>query len=93
MKESDIKREVELTLTSLDRIRKAKAPIDFADILTTKMIFAEDQVRWINRTKIALAAMIAMVLINVALIYKNHSEQRNQMLDSIAEEYHLTGDL
>lgn len=93
MEPSDIQREVELTLSSLDRLKKVKAPVDFADTLTSSMIFAEDQVRWINRAKIALAAMVAMAILNGVVMFKSRSNQRDQMLDSIAEQYHLTGDL
>lgn len=93
MKPSDIQREVELTLSSLDRLRKAHAPADFADQLASKMIFAEDHVRWINRAKLALAAMVAMAILNGALMFKNELNQRDQMLNSIAQQYHLTGDL
>ncbi len=93
MKESDIRREVELTLGSLDRIRKAKAPVDFAETLSSKMIFAEDQVRWLNRAKLALVAAVAMVFINGVLLFKNQIDHRQLMLDSIAQEFHLKGDL
>lgn len=93
MNQSDIHREVELTLSSLDRITKAKSPVDFAQIITSKMIIAEDQMRWVNRAKFALAATVAMVIINVALLYKNKIDDRQLMLDSIAQEYHLKGDV
>ncbi len=93
MKPSDIQREVELTMASLDRLRKAEAPSDFADILTSKMIFAEDQIKWVNRAKLALVAMVAMAILNGVLMFKNHDNQREHMLHSIAQQYHLTGDL
>lgn len=93
MKPSHIEREVELTMSSLDRLRKSFAPSDFADTLTSKLIFAEDQVKWINRTKLALAAMIAMAILNGALMFKNQLNKRDLMLDSIAQQYHLNGDL
>ncbi|WP_436517465.1 hypothetical protein [Ekhidna sp. To15] len=93
MKPSDIQREVELTLNSLDRLRKAKAPVDFTDSLTAKMIFSEDQVRWVNRAKLALVAMVAMAILNGIVMFKSQVNQRDQMLDSLAQQYHLIGDL
>ncbi|MEP1033745.1 hypothetical protein [Ekhidna sp.] len=93
MKPSNIPREVELTLTSLDRLRKANAPTGFANDLVSRMIFSQDQVRWINRAKLALVAMVAMAILNGILMYKNQINQRSVMLDSIAQEYHLTGNL
>ena len=80
-------------MTSLDRLKKAKAPVDFGEILTSKMIFEEDQIRWVNRAKLALAAMVAMAIINGALMFKNQTTQHDMMLNSISQEYHLTGDL
>lgn len=93
MKPSDIQREVELTMSSLDRLKKAKAPVNFAEVLASKMIFAEDQDKWINRAKFALVAMIAMAILNGALVLKNNTDQRDFMLDSIARHYHLIGDV
>lgn len=93
MKPSDIKREVELTMSSLDRLKKATAPLEFAEVLASKMIFAEDQVKWIRRVKFALAAMVALAILNGALVLKNQLENKNRMLHSVAKQYHLTGDL
>ncbi len=93
MKPSEIEREVELTMSSLDRLRKASAPSGFAETLTSKLIFSEDQVKWVNRAKLALAAMIAMAILNGALMLKNELNKRDLMLDSIAQQYHLNGDL
>lgn len=92
MKPSDVQREVELTMRSLDRIKKATAPLDFAEVLTSKMIFTKDQIKWIKRAKFALAAMVALAIINGALLIKNQIDNENQMLRSVATHYHLTGD-
>ncbi len=93
MKPSEIQKEVELTLSSIDRIRKASAPTDFIDSFTSKMIFAEDQVKWINRAKLALASMVALAILNGVVVLKNQSEYKEFMLDSVAKQYHLKGDL
>ena len=93
MKPSDIQREVDLTMSSLDRIRKASAPSDFIDSLTSKMIFSEEEVKWVNRAKFALAAMVALVVLNGAIIFKNKLDKREYLLDSIARQYSLNGDL
>ena len=93
MKPSDIQKEVKLTMSSLDRIRKASAPSDFIDTLTTKMIFSEEQVRWVNRTKLALAAMVALAILNGVLMFRSKVDQREYVLDSIAQQYYLNGDL
>ncbi|MEO9871097.1 hypothetical protein [Ekhidna sp.] len=92
MKPFDIEREVELTLSSLDRLEKIEAPVNFVDVLTSKMIFSEDQIRWINRAKLALAAMITLAIINGALMIKSN-EKKDLMLQSIAKEYNLRGNI
>ncbi len=89
MKKSDLDKEIDLTLSSLDDIQKAKAPDDFLTTLTSKMIFRNEQKTWMRRAKYAIAAMIMFAIVNTVLLINSMSSDREEMLDSVATEWNL----
>ncbi len=89
MKTSDTHKEIELTLNSLDDLEKAKAPDDFLESLTNKMIFRKEQRLWVNRTKYAIAGMLVFTIVNVALLVNSKTSQRKEMIRSVAKEWNL----
>ena len=44
MKETDLNKEIDLTLSSIDQLVKAEAPAGFMEELTRKMLFRKEEI-------------------------------------------------
>lgn len=89
MKKFDTEPEIEITLSSLDKIEQAKAPPNFIDSLTRKIIFRKDQLIWIERAKYALIAVVVLAILNTFLLISDNTDNRTDLIDSVATEWNL----
>lgn len=80
--------EAELTLKSLDNIQKVKAPNGFMDEVSSKILFV-DRSFWTTRVKYAVAAMIAITILNTLLLINLNNYKRDQMIESVVVEWRL----
>ncbi len=92
MKKSNLNKEIDLTLSSIDNLKKANAPDDFLESLSNKMIFRKEQKIWVRRAKYAIAAMIMFAIVNTVLLINSKSSERQEMLKSVASEWNLKAD-
>ena len=80
--------EAELTLKSLDSIQKVKAPDGFIEEVSSKILFV-DQHLWTKGVKYAIAAMIAITILNTLLLINLKNYKRDQMIESVVVEWRL----
>lgn len=94
MKKTELEKQIEDTLQSIDGLPLAKAPDGFLSKLESRLIFANrENKKWLNGLKVGVAAMIVMSLINGYLLLPSAATDQVNIEDFTSEYFESDTDL